>query len=67
LRGNLIRVVNIQPDSRFVIGPWAVAGHINTGWPEIVEKARPILQAKMIAKIEELWREAVKAAIRGEG
>jgi hypothetical protein len=65
LRGNLITIRNIQPNARYVFGPWLVAGHGNTGWPEVVERARPILQQMMIAKLEALWREAVKQAING--
>jgi hypothetical protein len=67
LRGNLIRIRNIQPDARYVFGPWLVPGHRNTGWPEWVERARPFLQEKMIRRIEEMWAEAVREAIKGQG
>lgn len=67
LRGNLITIRNIQPAARYVFGPWLVPGHGETGWPEVVERARPILQQLMIAKLEALWREAVRQAVKGQG
>lgn len=67
LRGNLIRIRNIQPDAIFVFGPRLVLGHANTGWPEWAERMRPILHEKMLTRIEELWKQAVREAIKGQG
>jgi len=67
LRENLVKIVNIQPKSTFVYGPWQVAGHRNTGWGAEFERARQELQAKAIAKIVQYWYEAVDEGTKGKG
>lgn len=73
LRGNQVTVSNILREStgtepfpgRYVYGPWAVQGHINTGWPEQMEVARQRLQEKFIERAKEMWSEAVDEALKG--
>lgn len=63
LRGNLIRIRNIQPDAIFVFGPRLVPGHALTGWPEWAGRMKPILRAKALERIEQLWKESVHEAL----
>ena len=67
LRGVQIKGGPTDPDSRYVFGPWLVAGHRNTGWPERVEQVRRILQAEMRHRLRRMWKEAVREARRGQG
>ena len=67
LRGTQVTGRAAEGDARYVFGPWAVAGHINTGWPERVEQVREILQEEMRRMISRLWREAVREALDGQG
>lgn len=66
LRQNLVKIVNVQPKSTYVYGPWQVAGHRNTGWGAQFEQARQALQSKTISRIVQYWYEAVNEAARGK-
>jgi hypothetical protein len=61
----MIQIRNLHPKGKFVFGPWLVAGHSNTGWPDHAELARQELRATMITRIVQLWREAVNDAAKG--
>lgn len=75
LRENLVNIKNVQREStgtkpwpaRYVLGPWAVAGHIRTGWPEQADIARQLLREKAIKRIIEMWKESVRDAVKGVG
>lgn len=58
---------NPNPESRYLYGPWAVEGHINTGWPERGEMIRKDLQAFMRVELARMWRDAVNEALKGNG
>lgn len=66
-RENLIRIVNKHSKGKYVLGPWLVAGHENTGWPEKAEEVRLQLQGKARREIARMWRESVKQAFKGQG
>jgi hypothetical protein len=72
VRADLISLVNIQRQStgtepypaRYTYGPWAVAGHINTGWPALLQRATPILRTRAIDRAIDLGNEALREAKR---
>lgn len=63
----MITIRNIQPDAKYVYGPWAVAGHINTGWPEEAQSARALLVEKARERVYSMWKESVHEAAQGQG
>lgn len=65
LRENLIRIVNQKQKAPFVYGPWAVAGHINTGYLQQVSLAKQQLRQYAIRTIIRYWRESVREGLRG--
>lgn len=67
LRTVQIRGRSAEGDARYVFGPWTVAGHRNTGWPERVEQVRAQVQAMMRREIARLWRDSVREALKGQG
>ena len=66
-RENLIRIVNKHGKGRFVLGPWTVQGHINTGWPDFADEVRQVLRAKARREIARMWRDSIREAIKGQG
>jgi hypothetical protein len=62
----MIQIRNLNPKSRFVFGPWLVAGHSNTDWPDYAELARQPLRATTIERVTQMWRRAVTAAAKGQ-
>lgn len=62
---SLFRIFNAHPKAKYLFGPWLVAGHDATGWPEQAEAARQLLQEKANTMLLDLWRSAVRAAIQG--
>lgn len=67
LRGTQIRGRNINPESRYVFGPYLVEGHRRTGWSERAEEIRLTLQLEMKSYIARLWSIAVREALAGNG
>lgn len=75
LRESLVTVSNIQREStgqkpfpaRYVYAPWAVSGHIKTGWPELLTQTRELLRTKTHNRIYGLWGDSIREAIRGQG
>lgn len=66
-RENLIRIVNKHGKGKYLLGPWLVAGHAKTGWPELADEVRLQLRAKARREIARMWRDSVKEAIKGQG
>ena len=64
--GSLFKVFNKHPKSRFVVSPWAVAGHQNTGWSKLTYTAIGIARDKARGRLRSLWPRAVWAAFRGQ-
>lgn len=67
LRASLIRLTNVQPKSRYVLGPWQVAGHANTGWGKQFAQARMTLRQEAIVAIMALWKQALNDTIAEGG
>ncbi len=53
--------------AKFVYGPFEPPGHRNIGWPALLKNARQALHAKMLNRVYQLWAEACKDAVRGQG
>ncbi len=64
LRMSLILIRDIQPKARYVLGPWAVAGHIATGWPAQVEVVRQLIREKAVERVVFMAREALRETVR---
>lgn len=62
LRLNLILIRNIQPEAKYVFGPWLVRGHAKTGWPNMFEVARQLIREKAVDRVVALAQEAVNEA-----
>ncbi len=67
LRGNLIRIINKHNRGRYVLGPWTVQGHVNSGWPDKADEVRDLLRLKARQEIARMWRDSVREAIKGQG
>lgn len=61
----MIQIRNLHPRAKYVYGPWAVQGHINTGWPQQAEIVRQLLREKAVERVEEMWKKAVTDAAKG--
>ena len=62
-----IMVFNTRPDAKYVYGPWAVAGHIATGWPDQWMKAKAFIYAEMDNVVVETFDEAIYEAAKEAG
>ncbi len=78
LRGNQITIRNIQeaapgndlkPHLRasYVYGPRLVLGHLITGWVEEGQVAGELLREYAIERCKELFAEALREAVKGQG
>lgn len=66
-RMTMVTVTNTHPKAKYVYGPWAVQGHINTGWPRSTVMMRRVLRQYFIELVAEANRAAWRDAKRGEG
>lgn len=52
--------------ARYVYSPWAVAGHINTGWAAQFDTAKAELRQYALRRIVELRNEGLREAMKGK-
>lgn len=75
LRESLITLSNIQREStgqkpfpaRYVYAPWAVSGHIKTGWPELLRQVQDLIRTKAHNRIYRMWGDSIHEAAQGQG
>lgn len=64
--GSLFKVFNSHPKARFVTSPWAVAGHKNTGWPQLTYTAIALVRDKARSQLRGMWPRAIWSAFQGQ-
>lgn len=62
-----IVVLNVHPNAKWVYGPWAVPGHLATGWLNQAIVARQQLRQETYARLHHMWRQSVHEAAQGKG